>query len=370
MSPLPNTLKIRESVLDDFPREPQAAPTPSPVAQPLTFLEEFDLELPGRLSSMPAQAARRGTSTTRPRRRRGLFVAAAFGVAAGAIGGLVLFAPVPADRLMSLQALLPAAMPQPRQPVPPAADARVEPPPNVASAAPVTPPSRSAAPAVAAVLPKKPPAAAPAVSKPIAVVPSSAPPAAPLSARVPRVEPPASVAAAAAPVAAPPPAPVSLSAEPAPASLDAPSLVAAPNRIDVGRAAAAAPAATAAAASPAPAVPAAVEPPNQAAAIDAVLDRYQAAYGNRDAAAVKRLWPSANQAALAKAFANLESQNLAFYSCKTTIEGSTARASCGGQMSYVARVGSGSSRTQHRDWTFTLSRNATDNWQIDGVVIR
>jgi hypothetical protein len=106
------------------------------------------------------------------------------------------------------------------------------------------------------------------------------------------------------------------------------------------------------------------------AAIDAVLTRYQAAYGNRDAAAVKQLWPSANQAALAKAFANLESQNLAFYSCKTTIEGSTARASCGGQMSYVPRVGTGSSRTQHRDWSFTLSRNSADGWQIDGVQIR
>jgi hypothetical protein len=106
------------------------------------------------------------------------------------------------------------------------------------------------------------------------------------------------------------------------------------------------------------------------AAIDAVLSRYQAAYGNRDAAAIKQLWPSANQAALAKAFANLESQNLAFYSCKTTIEGSTAHAWCGGQMSYVPRVGTGSSRTQHRDWTFTLSRNSADGWQIDGVQIR
>ena len=109
---------------------------------------------------------------------------------------------------------------------------------------------------------------------------------------------------------------------------------------------------------------------NDQRAIDEVLSNYRAAYEARNAAAVKRVWPAANEGALVKAFANLESQNLAFYGCRTSIEGATARTSCDGQVSYVARRGSKNSRTEHRNWTFILGRTSTDDWQIDGVQIQ
>ena len=119
-----------------------------------------------------------------------------------------------------------------------------------------------------------------------------------------------------------------------------------------------------------PALPPPIRPANDQAAIDDILSRYRAAYETRDAEAVKRVWPRANEPALAKAFADLESQNLAFYGCRTSIEDSTARASCDGQVSYVARLGSKNRRTQHRNWTFTLRRTSRDDWQIDEVQIR
>lgn len=121
---------------------------------------------------------------------------------------------------------------------------------------------------------------------------------------------------------------------------------------------------------PATSLSAVVEFGDDQAAIDDVLSRYRAAYETRDAGAVKRVWPGANESALAKAFADLESQNLAFYGCRTSIEDSTARASCAGQVSYVARLGDQNSRTQQRNWTFTLRRTSRDDWQIDEVQIR
>jgi hypothetical protein len=109
---------------------------------------------------------------------------------------------------------------------------------------------------------------------------------------------------------------------------------------------------------------------NDQTAIDDVLTHYRTAYETRNASAVKRVWPAANEAALAKAFANLESQSVSFYGCRTNIEDSTARASCDGQVSYVARRGSRNSRTEHRNWTFVLRRTSGDDWRIDEVQIR
>jgi hypothetical protein len=100
------------------------------------------------------------------------------------------------------------------------------------------------------------------------------------------------------------------------------------------------------------------------------LSHYRAAYETRNAGAVKQVWPAANEAALAKAFANLESQSLSFYGCRTSIEDSTARASCDGQVSYVARLGSRNSRTEHRNWTFVMRRTSGNGWRIDEVQIR
>jgi hypothetical protein len=135
----------------------------------------------------------------------------------------------------------------------------------------------------------------------------------------------------------------------------------------------AAPDAGAVAATPEPvnAVAASIVPrTNDQDAIDDVLSRYRAAYATRNAGAVKQVWPAANEPALAKAFANLESQDVSFYGCRTSVDDSTARASCDGQVSYVARRGSRNSRTEHRSWTFVLRRTSGDDWRIDEVQIR
>jgi hypothetical protein len=116
--------------------------------------------------------------------------------------------------------------------------------------------------------------------------------------------------------------------------------------------------------------PSTIRSPDHQQAIDGILSDYRAAYDTRNARAVKGVWPAANEAALAKAFADLESQNLAFYGCRTSIEDSTARASCDGQVSYVARRGSRNSRTENRNWTFTLRRTSEDDWRIVEVQIR
>jgi hypothetical protein len=100
-----------------------------------------------------------------------------------------------------------------------------------------------------------------------------------------------------------------------------------------------------------------------------VIDRYRSAYSELDAGAVKHVWPTASEAALAKAFANLDSQNLAFYQCETTVAGATATARCDGQVSYVGRVGPRQPRTQNREWTFTLKK-AAGAWVIERVQIR
>ena len=105
-------------------------------------------------------------------------------------------------------------------------------------------------------------------------------------------------------------------------------------------------------------------------AIQNVLGQFRAAYADLDARAVKQVWPSASEAALAKAFANLESQDVAFYGCDTTISVETARAACEGQVSYVGRVGPRQPRTQDREWTFTLRKVEGDRWQIDRVQVR
>ena len=105
-------------------------------------------------------------------------------------------------------------------------------------------------------------------------------------------------------------------------------------------------------------------------AIQNVLGEFRAAYADLDARAVKHVWPSASEAALAKAFANLESQAVAYYECDTTIAVETARAACEGQVSYVGRVGPRQPRTQNREWTFTLRKVEGDRWQIDRVQVR
>jgi len=118
-----------------------------------------------------------------------------------------------------------------------------------------------------------------------------------------------------------------------------------------------------------PVAPAAPPSVDERPAIDSVINRYRSAYSELDAGAVKHVWPTASEAALARAFANLDSQNLAFYQCETAVAGATATARCDGQVSYVGRVGPRQPRTQNREWTFTLKK-AAGGWVIERVQIR
>jgi hypothetical protein len=116
-----------------------------------------------------------------------------------------------------------------------------------------------------------------------------------------------------------------------------------------------------------PAAP--VAAPDERSMVENVLSRYGAAYSELDARAVKQVWPTATESALAKAFAGLEYQNLGFYECDTTISGATARATCEGQVSYVGRVGPRQPRTENREWVFTL-RKSDGLWKIERVQVR
>ena len=101
-------------------------------------------------------------------------------------------------------------------------------------------------------------------------------------------------------------------------------------------------------------------------AIRNVIARYQQAYQNLDAAAVKRIWPSVDERALARAFGGLQSQTMTLNPCEIDVTGTGARASCRGAAGFTGRVGNRNTPAQAREWRFTL-RKAAGAWQIDSV---
>jgi hypothetical protein len=146
---------------------------------------------------------------------------------------------------------------------------------------------------------------------------------------------------------------IAADAEPAPAG---PALDAAPP--------------AAAAIVPAAALPrAAAVPPPDRSRVEEVLRRYASAYRALDASAARAVWPSVDEKALARAFQNLESQNLSFDACDIDIRGAVANASCRGEASYIGKVGSREPRTEQRTWQFEL-RLRGESWLIEGVDAR
>jgi hypothetical protein len=115
----------------------------------------------------------------------------------------------------------------------------------------------------------------------------------------------------------------------------------------------------------APIVPV-LRPADPTPAIRDVIRRYEAAYERLDASAAKKIWPSLDERALARAFAGLASQTLTLEPCNIDVAGSSAVASCHGFATYVGRVGNKMGQVQRRDWTFEL-RKSTDDWQIRSV---
>jgi len=100
-----------------------------------------------------------------------------------------------------------------------------------------------------------------------------------------------------------------------------------------------------------------------------VTVRAPAAYERLDAGAAKDVWPSVNEAALARAFENLESQDLSLNDCRLTVTGNEAQASCNGTARYVRRVGNRAVQQDQRQWIFTLSKDG-GTWRIDSVRTR
>jgi hypothetical protein len=98
--------------------------------------------------------------------------------------------------------------------------------------------------------------------------------------------------------------------------------------------------------------------------VRSVLDQYARAYGRLDASAVRSVWPTVDEGALAKAFSTLSSQTVSFDNCDIDFEGtSTARALCRGRASYVGKVGSQEPRSESRTVRFELKRDG-DAWKI------
>ena len=127
---------------------------------------------------------------------------------------------------------------------------------------------------------------------------------------------------------------------------------------------------------PAPsAVPAAAASAAVAAAavdqtrVQTVLERYARAYGQLDARAVRAVWPSVDERALARAFGDLASQSVSFDTCEIDVRGATATAACRGKAHYVTKIGSQNIRTESRTVRFALTRSGED-WKIDRAETR
>jgi hypothetical protein len=112
---------------------------------------------------------------------------------------------------------------------------------------------------------------------------------------------------------------------------------------------------------PAPAV-------NHERHVRAVLNRYQAAYNDLDAAAAGGVWPTVDTRALARAFDGLTSQSVSLGQCNVEIRGAAATADCRGQARWTPRVGGGTQSASRR-WRFELAQKG-DDWVIMQATVR
>jgi hypothetical protein len=119
----------------------------------------------------------------------------------------------------------------------------------------------------------------------------------------------------------------------------------------------------------APLTPAVMPVVNDAGAIRQTLGRYRRALSGLDAGAARAVWPSVDERALGRAFAQLQEQELQFDKCEIAVAGAAATAHCGGHARYVPRIGGRAPRTDVRQWTFNL-RKVSDEWVIDAVDAR
>jgi len=123
---------------------------------------------------------------------------------------------------------------------------------------------------------------------------------------------------------------------------------------------------TAPAATKSPAVaaePQAASGTGEVTVILSVLDRYRLAFSSLNPGSVRAVWPGADVRALAREFADIKRQTLAFDSCRIDVQGAQAEAACTGRVSLVAKSGPPEPSVQTRRWVFTLAYES-GAWRI------
>lgn len=107
------------------------------------------------------------------------------------------------------------------------------------------------------------------------------------------------------------------------------------------------------------------------AGVDAVLAAYRQSYNTLDATSVLKVWDSADQRALQRAFSSLKQQRVAFNSCDVDITSSADRAlaHCVGVLSYVPKYGNASEQRRPMQWTIYLQQH-DNGWMIASVAAR
>lgn len=108
---------------------------------------------------------------------------------------------------------------------------------------------------------------------------------------------------------------------------------------------------------------AAVRLVNDDRAVRTALEGYRTAYNQLNVSGAKAVWPTVDVATLAKAFGQLESQDIEFTGCRVDVTGDRAQAACGGSAAFVPKIGRRSPRRTSREWRFALERWA-DRWVI------
>ena len=96
-----------------------------------------------------------------------------------------------------------------------------------------------------------------------------------------------------------------------------------------------------------------------------VLREYARAYEHLDVRATKVVYPTVDDRALRRAFANIEDQRVSLTKCDVSISssGEGAAARCSGKATYRTKVGSRVFHLTDRQWMFDLSRGGS-GWQI------
>jgi hypothetical protein len=101
-----------------------------------------------------------------------------------------------------------------------------------------------------------------------------------------------------------------------------------------------------------------------------VIQEYATAFGRLDSGAAKRVWPTIDEQALARAFNGLQSQSLTLDDCGVTITGAVAaQASCHGRATYLPKVGRQRPFSTTGEWTFSLAR-AGSAWVIQSAAVQ